>query len=400
MPVRATTRERGLHARLWQTRRAVTARRVMPASSHYTGLAGYAHDTPARAAVLLVNLGTPEAATPKAVREYLAEFLSDPRVIEYPRWLWQLVLHGVVLRVRPKRSAHAYASIWTDAGSPLRTHSEALAAALQRTLGDQCAGPVSVDLAMRYGRPALRERITALQAAGVRRLLLLPLYPQYSATSTGSVLDAMADTIKRLRWPPELRVINDYHDDAAHLDALADSVRRHWAVQGRGQKLLLSFHGIPRRYVLGGDPYYCQCQATARLLRERLGLGAGEVLLTFQSRVGRERWLQPATDATLRALPAQGVKRIDVLCPGFAVDCLETLEEIALRGKADFLGAGGTVLHYIPALNSGDAQVRALAALALRHMAGWPELAPDFNPAVHAALQASARERVAHDCNR
>ena len=372
----------------------------MPASSHYTGLAGYAHDTPPRAAVLLVNLGTPQAPTPKAVRTYLAEFLSDPRVIEYPRWLWQLVLHGVILRVRPKRSAHAYASIWTDAGSPLRTHSEALAAALQRSLTDQCAGPITVDLAMRYGRPAVRERITALQAAGVRRMLLLPLYPQYSATSSGSVLDAVADAIKRLRWPPELRVINDYHSDAGHLDALADSVRRHWALHGRGQKLLLSFHGIPRRCVLAGDPYYCQCQATARLLRERLGLGADEVLLTFQSRVGRERWLEPATDATLRALPRQGIKRIDVLCPGFAVDCLETLEEIALRGKADFLSAGGDALHYIPALNSSDAQVRALSALALRHMGGWPELAPDFNAATHAATQASARERAAHDRNR
>ena len=372
----------------------------MPASSHYTGLAGYAHDTPASAAVLLVNLGTPQAPTPGAVRRYLAEFLSDPRVIEYPRWLWQLVLHGVILRVRPRRSAHAYASIWTDAGSPLRVHSEALAAALQRTLAEQCPGPVRVDLAMRYGQPSIRERVIALQAVGVRRLLLLPLYPQYSATSTGSVLDAMADTIRSLRWPPELRVINDYHDDDAHLDALADSVRRHWAVQGRGQKLLLSFHGIPRRYVLGGDPYYCHCLATARLLRERLGLTADDVLLSFQSRVGRERWLEPATDVTLRALPAQGIKRIDVLCPGFAVDCLETLEEIALRGKADFLAAGGEAMHYIPALNSGEAQVRALARLALRHMAGWPELAPDYDAAALATAQARARERAAQDRNR
>ena len=372
----------------------------MIASSHYTGLAGYAHDSVPRAGVLLVNLGTPEAPTTRAVRRYLAEFLSDPRVIELPRWLWWPILHGVILRLRPQRSAHAYASIWTEAGSPLRVHSEALCAALQTALAARMPGPVTVRLAMRYGRPQVRASIAQMQREGVRRLLVLPLYPQYSATSTGSVLDAVADAIRRLRWPPELRVINDYHGDAGHLDALAESVRRHWAQHGRGEKLLLSFHGIPHRYFIAGDPYYCQCLATARLLRERLGLRAEDVLLSFQSRVGRGRWLQPATDATLRALPAQGVKRLDVICPGFAADCLETLEEIALRGKADFLGAGGESFHYIPALNSSDAQVRALSALALRHMGGWPELAPDFNAATHAATQASARERAAHDRNR
>lgn len=372
----------------------------MTASSHYTGLAGYAHDVPAQAGILLVNLGTPEAPTSRDVRRYLAEFLSDPRVIEYPRWLWRLVLHGVILRVRPRRSAHAYASIWGEHGSPLRTHSEALAAALQRSMSAQCTGPVQVRLAMRYGAPNVFDTVAAMQREGVRRLLLLPLYPQYSATSTGSVLDAMATTLQRLRWPPELRVINDYHDDAGYLDALADSVRQHWARHGRGQKLLLSFHGIPRRYFLAGDPYYCQCQATARGLRERLGLDDADLLVTFQSRVGRERWLEPATDATLAALPPQGTRRIDVLCPGFAADCLETLEEIALRGKADFLAAGGETFHYIPSLNSSEGHVRLLSTLSLAHMAGWPEADAAWSAEVLRGTQAHARNCMTHDRNR
>ena len=369
----------------------------MPVSNHYTGLAGYSHDpalAPVQAGVLLVNLGTPSAPTAKAVRPYLAQFLSDPRVIEYPRWLWWLVLHGVILRVRPKRSAHAYARVWTEQGSPLRSGSEALAAALQVELAQRRPGPIRVALAMRYGAPSVPQQIEQLQREGVRRLLVLPLYPQYSATSTGSVLDAVADALKVLRWPPELRIVNDYHADPAHIEALATSVEAHWAAHGRGQRLLLSFHGIPRRYFLAGDPYHCQCMATARLLRERLRLAPEQLIVSFQSRVGRERWLEPATDATLKALPTQGIKRIDVLCPGFAVDCLETLEEIALRGRADFLGAGGEVLHYLPALNDSVAQVDAMASLILRHLGGWPEATPGYAAAAERAAQAVARTRA------
>ncbi len=369
----------------------------MSASSHYRGVAGYRHDARVATGVLLVNLGTPAAPTPAAVRRYLAEFLSDPRVIEYPRWLWWPILHGVILRLRPRRSAHAYASIWSDAGSPLRVHSEALAAALQRSLQARLPGPLQVRLAMRYGSPDVAGTLDDMQRAGVRRLLLLPLYPQYSATSTGSVLDALAAAVQRLRWPPELRVINDYHDEAGWLDALAASVRRHWAQHGRAQKLLLSFHGIPLRYVQAGDPYYCQCLTGARLLRERLGLREEDVIVAFQSRVGRERWLEPATDATLRALPAQGVREVDVLCPGFAADCLETLEEIALRGRADFIAAGGTTLRYIPALNAEPDHVAALAALIERHLAGWPQA--DADTATLAHRQALARARCSHDPN-
>ena len=343
----------------------------MPDLANYTGLAG--HSVPDAAAsvqtaVLLVNLGTPTAPTAKALRPYLAEFLSDRRVIDYPRWKWWPVLHGVILRLRPRRSAHAYGRIWDAQGSPLRWRSEALARALQAELGTG----VRVVLAMRYGEPAVASTIAQLQGEGVRRLLVLPLYPQYSATSTGSVVDAVADAMKALRWPPELRFVNDYHDDPGHIEALAASIERWWSEHGRGDKLLLSFHGIPERYVRLGDPYAAQCRATARLLRERLKLDASQLLVSFQSRVGREAWLSPYTDATVRQLAGEGVRKLDVACPGFAVDCLETLEEIALQNHDFFLAAGGESLRYIPALNDGAGQVHSLSALVRRHLQGWP----------------------------
>ncbi|MEW9622732.1 ferrochelatase [Rhodanobacter geophilus] len=343
----------------------------MPDHDHYTGPAGLSVPVaaaPVQTALLLVNLGTPTAPTARAVRPYLAEFLSDPRVIDTPRWKWWPILHGVVLRVRPRRSAHAYARIWDAQGSPLRWRSEALAKALQAELGTD----VRVALAMRYGEPAVARTVAQLQRDGVRRLLVLPLYPQYSATSTGSVIDAVADAMRALRWPPELRFVNDYHDDPGHIEALAASIERWWAAHGRGDKLLLSFHGIPERYVQLGDPYAGQCQATARRLRARLGLDEAQCLVSFQSRVGREMWLSPYTDATVRRLAGEGVRRLDVACPGFAVDCLETLEEIALQNRDFFVAAGGESLRYIPALNDGVEQVRNLAALARRHLRGWP----------------------------
>lgn len=349
-----------------------SAAATMPRRHDYTGPAGESHDPSVQAAVLLVNLGTPDAPTAKAVRPYLAEFLGDARVIDYPRWLWWLVLHGVILRVRPPRSAHAYQRIWTAQGSPLRVGSEALAKRLQDALSLRCAGKVRVALAMRYGQPSVSSQIERLQREGVRQLLVLPLYPQYSATSTGSVIDAVADAMKSLRWPPELRLINDYHDDRAHIEALAQSIEQWWAAHGRGERLLLSFHGIPERYVRAGDPYADQCRATALALRGRLGLDETQLLVSFQSRVGREQWLQPYTDATVRELGRQGVGRLDVACPGFAVDCLETLEEIAMQNRDFFREAGGGELRYIPALNDSDAQVDSLARLVQRHASGWP----------------------------
>ncbi len=350
----------------------------MFSSSRYVGLSGQTDDHPTTTAVLLVNLGTPTAPTTPAVRRYLGEFLADPRVVESPRWLWWLILHGLILRRRPQHSARAYARIWTQQGSPLLIHSKDLTKALDAHLQQHHPGPLRVALAMRYGQPSISKTMLELQHQGVRRLLLLPLYPQYSASSTGSVIDAVGATLQSMRWPPELRIINDYHLDAGYLDALAASVRRHWSEHGRGECLLLSFHGLPESYVRAGDPYLSQCQATAQALRKPLQLAEQELQVSFQSRVGRQPWLTPYTDHTLATLPGQGMRRIDVLCPGFAVDCLETLEEIALRGRAEFLAAGGEELHYIPALNAHPSHVQALANLALRHLQGWPDTDPNW----------------------
>lgn len=330
----------------------------MSMTSHYAGLG---EDIPASlpgTGVLLVNLGTPDAPTAAALKPYLAEFLSDPRVIELPRWRWWPILQ-VILRLRPRRSAHAYSRIWMPEGSPLRVLSEALTDAVRAELARR-GQPIKVALAMRYGHPRVTDTIRAMQREGVGRLLVLPLYPQYSATSSGSVVDAVADTLKTLRWPPQLQLVGDYHDHPGYLDALAASVRQHWQEHGRGERLLMSFHGIPKRYVRAGDPYFAQCHATAQGLRERLQMDEEEAPLSFQSRVGREPWLTPYTDATVRELGSSGVKRIDVICPGFAVDCLETLEEIAMQNRDFFQAAGGEQLSYIPALNSRPAHVQAL----------------------------------------
>lgn len=332
--------------------------------------AEHPREQPPTTAVLLVNLGTPPAPTPRAVRKYLAEFLSDPRVVELPRALWWLILHGYVLRFRPRRSAEAYAKIWAHDGSPLAIFSTQLAQAVQTEIKRQ-GSAVRVELAMRYGAPSVRDVIVNLQREGVRRLLVLPLYPQYSGAATGSVLDALADTIKLLRWPPAIRTINDYHDDAGYLAALSASVLAHWAQHGRAQKLLLSFHGLPEVSVRTGDPYFHQCHETARRLREALGLDEDAMIVAFQSRVGAQRWLHPYTDETVAALPKQGVKTLDVLSPGFAVDCLETLEEIALRYRASFLTHGGERFAYIPALNATPAHASALTQLALKNLSGW-----------------------------
>ena len=325
---------------------------------------------PASTVVLLVNLGTPDAPTPAAVRRYLAEFLSDRRVIDTPRWLWLPILYGIILSIRPRRSARAYASIWTGQGSPLRVYSQSLADQLDGALRAASAERVRVVLAMRYGKPAIAATLDRLRAEGMRRLLVLPLYPQYSATSTGTVFDEVTSALQRMRWPPEVRFIGDYHADAGYIAALAGSVERFRNRHGRA-KLLLSFHGIPQRYVRSGDPYFDQCQVTAQRLRERLGAGTDEVLVAFQSRVGREAWLQPYTEDLLRELPATGVRRLQVLCPGFAVDCLETLEEIALRDRELFLESGGEQLEYIPALNDGADHVALLLNLIRSDLGNW-----------------------------
>ena len=330
----------------------------------------FRHDRPGRVGILLVNLGTPDAPTPEATRRYLAQFLSDPRVVEIPRLLWWPILHGVVLRTRPAKSARKYAQVWMPEGSPLAVWTARQAALLRGYLGERGV-PVEVRWAMRYGRPAVAAELDALVAAGATRVLVFPAYPQYCAATTASALDAVGDWMKRTRRLPELRIVNHYHDEPAYIDALAAHVQRHWQREGRAGVLVLSFHGMPERTLRLGDPYHCECRKTGRLLAERLGLREDEWRLTFQSRFGRAKWLEPATDATLAGLARAGTARVDVLCPGFAADCLETLEEIAIEGRAAFLAAGGREFHYLPCLNDSPEGMRALVAVALRHLQGW-----------------------------
>lgn len=336
----------------------------------YFGTSDYDHRTPERVGVLLVNLGTPENPSVPAVRRYLAEFLADPRVIEYPRLLWRAVLHGVILRIRPQRSAHAYAQIWTPQGSPLMVHTLALAEKLGTELQTALQEQVPVIAAMTYGEPSIRAGLEQLHALNVRKLIVLPLYPQYSGSTTGAVFDAVTRVLQSWRWVPELHFITQYHDNDHYVAALAESVKAHWRTHERNH-LLLSFHGLPKRYLLNGDPYHCQCFKTARLLAEQLHLRDDEWSVSFQSRVGREEWLRPYTEETLRQYAQSSPKRVTVMCPGFAVDCLETLEEIALRNKADFMAAGGEHYDYVPALNDDDAHVALLASLVRRHAQPW-----------------------------
>ncbi len=331
----------------------------------------YRHDTPATLGVLLVNLGTPASPSRRDVRRYLKEFLWDPRVVELPRALWWVILHAIVLTLRPPRSARAYAKIWAADGSPLLSISLRQRAALQASLEQRLEVPVQVALAMRYGAPSIAAGLHDLYQAHARRVLVLPLYPQYSATTTASVFDAVAAALRGHRWLPELRFVNHYHDHEGYLAALAESVRSHWQQHGRAERLLFSFHGIPKRYFLQGDPYYCECHATARRLAERLGLEPTQWTLSFQSRMGREPWLEPYTHRTLAALPAQGVRRVQVLCPGFSADCLETLEEVAMENRDVFLRAGGEAYEYIPCLNDRPSHIEALAQLVERHTQGW-----------------------------
>ncbi len=333
----------------------------------------YRHDSPRRTGVLLTNLGTPDEPTPTALRRYLAEFLSDPRVVEAPRWLWWLVLHGVILRIRPRRVAKAYAGVWSEQGSPLLAISKRQAAAVQARLGDD----VPVALGMRYGNPSLRAGLEQLRARGADHILVLPLYPQYSASTSASTLDGVNEVLRHWRRVPDLRFISHYHDDPGYIGALAASIRDYWEEQGRRGRLLFSFHGIPQRYFDHGDPYHCECHKTARLVAETLQLESSEWALAFQSRFGREEWLKPYTDKTLIEWAQQGVEEVQVVCPGFSADCLETLEEIAVENRDNFLGAGGKRLDYIPALNDRDDHIDALVNLIRHNLQGWPQSEAD-----------------------
>ena len=357
------------------------------------------HGTPTRPGVLIINLGTPDEPTAPALRRYLKEFLSDPRVVEIPRSIWWLILHGIILNVRPKKSAAKYASVWMKEGSPLRVHTERQAKLLKGWLGEKTGQNIPVEYAMRYGSPSIASGLDKLKTAGCDRILLLPMYPQYAASTTATANDAAFAHLQKTRNAPAIRTVRHYHDDPGYIRALAASVRAYWQQQNdRPDVLVMSFHGLPRYTLEKGDPYHCECQKTGRLLAEALGLAETQYRITFQSRFGKAEWLQPYTDKTLQELARQGIKNVHAICPGFTADCLETLEEIAMEGKETFLNAGGKNYSYIPALNESLLWIDALGNIALANLGGWLATDADFSSqklaleiSAHRALQMGAK---------
>ena len=355
----------------------------------------FAHDRQPKVGVLLVNLGTPDASTPAAVRRYLAQFLADPRVIEIPQWIWKPILYGVILLVRPAASAKKYAAIWTKDGSPLLQHSVKQRTLLLGYLGQRLksaglpADLCPVELGMRYGKPSMGEAINRLRAAHCEKILIMPLYPQYAASTTASAFDAVADHLRDMRRVPGLRFVETFHADLGYIRAMAQNVNDYWVKHGRPDRLVLSFHGLPRQTLDRGDPYHCFCHATARLLARELGLTPAQWTLSFQSRFGKAPWLKPYTADTLRALGREGVQRVDVFCPGFVADCLETLEEIGIEARVTFLESGGKEFHVIPCLNEHPLWIKALADLVYRNLDGW--LSPPADPDVREATMLRAK---------
>lgn len=328
-------------------------------------------DAPHRIGILLVNLGTPDAPEPKAVKHYLREFLSDPRVVEIPRLIWWLILHGIILQTRPKKTAEKYASIWLPEGSPLRVWTEKQTKLVKGWLGEQQQETLLVEMAMRYGNPSIASAIEKLKAQGCDRLLLMPLYPQYAASTTASVFDQVSQALGKTRNQPALRTIKSFHDDSGYIQALVKNVQNHWQKLGQGDHLLMSFHGAPRYTLEKGDPYYYHCQITARLIAKALQLDESQYSVSFQSRFGRAKWFEPSTEDMLHRLGNKKIGKLDVICPGFVADCLETLEEIALEGKQRFISSGGTEYRYIPALNDQDAWIAAMGNKILSETQGW-----------------------------
>ena len=339
----------------------------------YIGSENFDHDQPARVGVLVTNLGTPSAPARGALRTYLKQFLADPRVVEVPRLLWWFILNGVILNIRPARSAKAYATVWTDEGSPLMVHTQQQADHLKRSLEGIYGEDIIVDFAMRYGSPSIDSVVQNMMQGGVRKLLVLPLYPQYSGPTTGSTFDAIAADFTRRRWLPQLRFVSQYCDHPGYIAALAASIQAHRSEHGTADKLIFSYHGEPRSYLDKGDPYHCQCLKTTRLVAEILGLSEDDYMTCFQSRFGREEWLKPYTDETLKQLPGQGVKSVQLICPGFSADCLETIEEIGIENRDYFLEAGGENYSYIPCLNSNPEHIEALTQIAVENLRGWLE---------------------------
>ena len=352
----------------------------------------HTHGSIAKTGILLINLGTPKAPTPSAVREYLAEFLSDPRVVEIARPLWWLILNGIVLRTRPRQSAAKYALIWTNEGSPLAVHTARQAMLLKGYLGERIKTPHAVAWAMRYGQPSINEMLRELREQGCDRILVFPLYPQYAASTTASAFDAVFDTMKQMRNMPAVRLVKHYHDHSAYVAALAKNINDYWMSNGRPDNLLMSFHGLPRFALERGDPYHCECQKTARLLGDELGLAPERCHVSFQSRFGRAKWLQPYTLQTVKELGKRKTGRLDVVCPGFVADCLETLEEIAVENKAAYLKAGGGEFHYIPCLSEQHEWIQAMARISAENLHGW-SLA-DWDAGAEMQRSVAGRERA------
>ena len=350
----------------------------------------HAHGTPPKIGVLLINLGTPEAPTAAAIRRYLREFLSDPRVVEIWRPLWWLILNLFILPTRARQSAQRYAQVWTRDGSPLRVHTERQSGLLRGFLGERLKAPLVIDYAMRYGKPSVADALTGLKRQGCDRVLVLPLYPQYAASSTATAMDAVGAALAAMRNQPALRSVRHFHDHPGYIAALAKNINDYWLQHGRPDQLVLSFHGVPRYTLNKGDPYHCECLKTARLLTEALKLAPGKYVVTFQSRFGRAEWLQPYTAAVLKDLGRQKLGRVDVVCPGFISDCLETLEEIAIEGKTIFLNAGGKDYHYIPCLNERDDWIHALADIVATNLLGWVGTGPSAEELERARARALA----------
>ena len=337
---------------------------------NYIGQKDYSHNTKPRVAVLLTNLGTPASPTTKDLRVYLKEFLSDPRVVEVPRLLWFLILNLIILRIRPKKSAKLYKSIWTEMGSPLMSNTIKQKDMLEEKfkLLDKS---IIIDFAMRYGKPTIKEKLHTLQNTGADKILILPLYPQYSGATSGSTFDAVSKVFSKTRWVPNIRFISSYHDHKDYIDACVQQINSFWTNNSKPEKLVLSYHGVPKKYLTKGDPYYCHCQKTSRLISEHLDFNKENIITTFQSRFGNEEWLKPYTDETLKQLGNDGVSSINVFCPGFSSDCLETLEEIAVENKNYFIESGGASYNYIPALNSESAHIESLYSLILKNITDW-----------------------------
>ena len=331
----------------------------------------YTHGTAPKCGILLINLGTPDAPTAPAVRKYLREFLSDPRVVEIPRPVWWLILNLFILPFRPGQSARRYAQVWTSDGSPLRAHTERQARMLRGYLGERIKAPLVVEYAMRYGKPSVPAAIDNMKQQGCDRILVLPLYPQYASSTTATALDAVGAAFARMRNQPALRSVRNFHDHPGYIAALAQNINDYWMKSGRPDKLVMSFHGVPRYTLDKGDPYHCECHATGRLIADALKLTPDKYTIAFQSRFGRAEWLQPYTAEVLLELGRQKTPRVDVVCPGFVSDCLETLEEIAIEGKTIFLTAGGKDYHFIPCLNERDDWIHALADIVAANLAGW-----------------------------